>query len=167
MKVERFRQLFEKNNLDYNAKDFSNGYLKRLGEGVFLFDGVVNFCKYISEKYKVAIITNGLKEVQYPRIEKSGIGNFIDEIVISEEVGFAKPDKKIFEIAIEKLEKISNQKYGKDEIIMIGDSQTADIQGGINIGIDTCWVNIVGKVERENIKPTYKVTSIKELYEIV
>lgn len=162
LKIERFSILFDVMKLDYDAEKFSKGYLKRLGEGAFLFEGAMEFCEYVSKKYKVAIITNGLKEVQTKRIKKSGIGKFADAVIISEEVGVNKPHREIFEYALKKLGHVS-----KNDVIMIGDSQTADIQGGINIGIDTCWVNIVGNREDKNIKATYSVTSFDELYEIV
>ena len=162
LKVKRFRELFEEVGLGYEPEAFSIEYLKRLGEGTFLFDGAEKFCQYIKSRYKVAVVTNGIKEVQMPRILNSGIATYIDEIVISDEIGISKPDSRIFEYA---LGKIGHR--NKDEVIMIGDSQTADIQGGINFGIDTCWVNIVGKKEDKSIEATYKVDSIEEIYEII
>ncbi len=162
LKVKRFKDLFKEMSLRYDPEIFSVEYLKRLGEGTFLFDGVEKFCRYIKSKYKVAVVTNGIKEVQMSRILNSGIADYIDEIVISDEIGVSKPDPGIFEYALGKL-----RHRNKDEVIMIGDSQTADIQGGINFGIDTCWVNIVGKKEDKSIEATYKVDRIEELYEII
>ena len=78
LKVERFRMLFEKANLSYNPEEFSKQYLKRLGEGAFLLDGAEEVCKYLYGKYKLGIVTNGMKEVQYSRIGKSPIGKYID-----------------------------------------------------------------------------------------
>ncbi len=162
LKVKRFKELFEEMDLGYEPEAFSIKYLRRLGEGNFLFDGAEEFCKYIKSKYKVAIVTNGIKEVQMSRIGRSGISGYIDEVVISDEVGISKPRPEIFEYALKKL-----GHEDKKGVIMIGDSQTADIQGGINFGIDTCWINIVGKKEDENIKATYKVDKIEDLYKIV
>ncbi len=162
LKVKRFKDLFKEMSLRYDPEIFSVEYLKRLGEGTFLFDGAEEFCRYIKSKYKVAVVTNGIKEVQMSRILNSGIADYIDEIVISDEIGTSKPDPGIFEYALGKL-----RHRNKDEVIMIGDSQTADIQGGINFGIDTCWVNIVGKKEDKSIEATYKVDRIEELYEII
>lgn len=167
LKVERFKRLFEKLNLEYNPEKISKEYLRNLSEGSFLFEGAEKFCKYLKSKYKIVIITNGLREVQVSRIKKSLIGEYIDELIISEEVGVSKPNKEIFEYALKKIEGKNNQKYEKKEIIMVGDSQSADIQGGINFGIDTCWVNIVGKKENLSIKSTYTVTKIEELYNIL
>ena len=162
LKVRRFKELFKVANLSYNPEEFSSRYLERLGEGVFLFDGAEDLCRYMKKKYKVAIVTNGIKEVQTSRIKNSGIAEYVDEIIISDELGISKPHPGIFEYALKKL-----RHENKNDVIMIGDSQTADIQGGINFGIDTCWINLVGRKENENIKATYKVDTIEELYKII
>ena len=138
LKVRRFKELFKVANLSYNPEEFSSRYLERLGEGVFLFDGAEDLCRYMKKKYKVAIVTNGIKEVQTSRIKNSGIAEYVDEIIISDELGISKPHPGIFEYALKKL-----RHENKNDVIMIGDSQTADIQGGINFGIDTCWINLV------------------------
>lgn len=162
LKVERFRMLFEKSNLSYSPEEFSKQYLKRLGEGAFLLDGAEEVCKYLYGKYKLGIVTNGMKEVQYSRIGKSPIGKYIDKIIISEEVGISKPNAGIFEYALKEL-----GTEDKKEAIMVGDSLSADIQGGINFGIDTCWVNLQNEYSDEKIKPKYTVTSLEEIYRIL
>ena len=162
LKVERFRMLFEKANLNYNPEEFSKQYLKRLGEGAFLLDGAEEVCKYLYGKYRLGIVTNGMKEVQYSRVGKSSVGKYIDKIIISEEVGISKPNAGIFEYALKEL-----GTKDKKEAIMIGDSLSADIQGGINFGIDTCWVNLKNDVPNDKIKPKYVVTKLKEICEIL
>ena len=162
LKVERFRMLFEKANLNYNPEEFSKKYLKRLGEGAFLLDGAEELCKYLYGKYRLGIVTNGMKEVQYSRVGKSSVGKYIDKIIISEEVGISKPNAGIFEYALKEL-----GTKDKKEAIMIGDSLSADIQGGINFGIDTCWVNLKNDVPNDKIKPKYVVTKLKEICEIL
>ena len=162
LKIERFRILFEKINLSYSSEEFSKQYLKRLGEGVFLFDGAEELCKYLHGKYKLGIITNGMKEVQYSRVEKSAIGKYIDKIIVSDDIGISKPNAGIFEYALKKLG-IEDKK----ESIMVGDSLSADIQGGINFGIDTCWVNLQNEYSDGKIKPKYTVTSLEEIYRIL
>ena len=162
LKVERFRMLFEKANLNYNLEEFSKQYLKRLGEGAFLLDGAEEVCKYLYGKYKLGIVTNGMKEVQYSRIGKSPIGKYIDKIIISEEVGISKPNAGIFEYALKEL-----GAEDKEEAIMVGDSLSADIQGGINFGIDTCWVNLKNDAPNDKIKPKYVVTKLEEICNIL
>ena len=162
LKIERFRILFEKINLKYSAEEFSKKYLKRLGEGAFLFDGAEELCRYLHGKYKLGIITNGMKEVQYSRVENSAIGKYIDKIIVSDDIGISKPNAGIFEYALKKL-----GTENKKESIMVGDSLSADIQGGINFGIDTCWVNLQNEYSDGKIKPKYTVTSLEEIYRIL
>ena len=87
---------------------------------------------------------------------------YIDKLVISEEVGVNKPDKKIFEYAMEYLG-ISDKKLA----IMVGDSLMADIKGGQNAGIDTCWVNLKNIINDTGIIPKYEVKKLEELFEIL
>ena len=162
LKIERFKMLFEKMKMDYNIKDFSRQYLKRMGEGVFLFEGAEKLCEYLYKKYKLGIITNGMKEVQYSRVNNSTIGKYIDKIIVSDDVGISKPNAEIFEYALKEM-----GHNNKKDVIMVGDSLTADIQGGINFGIDTCWVNLKNKEADEKIKPKYAVTRLEEIYDIL
>lgn len=162
LRVLRFERLFEKNDLKYDAEAFSEKYSERLSEGSFLFEGAEELCKYLSEKYRIIIITNGIKKVQIPRIENSKINKYIEETVVSEDVGISKPNIGIFQYVLDSANKKSE--VSKQEIIMIGDSQNADIQGGINYGIDTCWINLKNQQENEDIKAKYTVKSYKELY---
>jgi 2-haloacid dehalogenase len=110
----------------------------------------------------LAIITNGLKDVQNYRIKKSVIGEYFEDIVISEEVKVAKPNSKIFEHALNNLKHTD-----KSKVLMVGDSLTSDIQGGINFGIDTCWFNPSKTVNTTKIKPTFEIANLMELKDIV
>ena len=162
LKVLRFEKIIEEFGLEYDSVEISELYLKKLGESVFPFTVTEKLCEYLHSKYKVGIITNGIKEVQYSRIKNSSIGKYIDKLVISEEVGVNKPDKKIFEYAMEYLG-TSDKKL----TIMVGDSLVADIKGGQNAGIDTCWVNLKNIINDTGIIPKYEVKKLEELFEIL
>lgn len=162
LKVVRFEKIIEEFDLKYNPYEMSELYLKKLGEGIFPFEATEKLCEYLHSKYKVGIVTNGIKEVQHSRIENSTISKYIDKIIISDEVGVNKPDKRIFEYAINYFEIMD-----KSEVIMIGDSLGADIKGGQNAGIDTCWVNLRNNVNDTGIVPKYEVRKLEELFEIL
>ena len=85
-------------------------------------------------KYRLALITNGLRDVQRPRLAGSAIGDYFAEVIISEEVGAAKPDPAIFDAAFELLGRPPRAK-----VLLIGDSLSSDIAGGRDYGLDTCW----------------------------
>ena len=162
LKVVRFEKIIEEFDLKYNPYEMSELYLKKLGEGIFPFEATEKLCEYLHSKYKVGIVTNGIKEVQYSRIENSEIAKYIDKIIISDEVGVNKPDKRIFEYAMNYFEIMD-----KSEVIMIGDSLGADIKGGQNAGIDTCWVNLRNNVNDTGIVPKYEVNKLEKLFEIL
>ena len=162
LKVLRFEKIIEEFDLEYDSVEVSELYLKKLGEGVFPFTVTEKLCEYLHSKYKVGIITNGIKEVQYSRIKNSSIGKYIDKLVISEEVGANKPDKKIFEYAMDYFGVLD-----KKSVMMVGDSLVADIKGGQNTGIDTCWVNLKNIENNTGIVPKYEVKKLEELFKIL
>ncbi len=162
LKVVRFKKIIEEFGLKYNPEKVSKIYLKRLGEGIFPFEATEKLCEYLHSKYKIGIVTNGIKEVQYPRIKNSVIAKYIDKIIVSDKIGVNKPDKRIFEYAMNYFG-IKNKK----EVIMIGDSLGADIKGGQNVEIDTCWVNLRNNVNDTGIIPKYEVKKLEELFEIL
>lgn len=162
LKVERFKRLSKEINTPFDELEFSKAYIRHLANASFLYEDSVEVIKELSKNYKLAIITNGLKDVQSKRIGQSVIAKYFDTLVISEEVKVSKPNPEIFEIALNNL----NFK-DKSKVIMIGDSLTSDIQGGINFGIDTCLINFNNTKNSTSIKPTYAVSTLLDLLKIL
>ena len=162
LKIIRFEKIIKKFELEYDSQKMSEIYLKKLGEGIFPFKSTEKLCKYLHLKYKIGIVTNGIKEVQYSRIKNSSIANYIDKIIVSDEVGVNKPDKRIFEFAINYFGILD-----KSEVVMIGDSLEADIKGGINAGVDTCWVNLKNMKNKSKIIPKYEIRNLEEIFGIL
>lgn len=162
LKVERFRRLIEALHLEGEATQWSDTYAKYLGEGAFLLEGAKEFVETLSKKYRLGVITNGIGSVQHSRLERSDLAPYFETVIISEEVKVSKPNAKIFEIALESL----NHK-NRSTVLMIGDSLTSDIQGGINAGVDTCWYNPQHIDNTKNIEPTYEVHSFEDIKEIL
>lgn len=159
---ERFRLLFAEFNLDIDPNEFGEEYLRHLSNNGFIIDGALELCKYLYSKYKVVILTNGIKEVQERRLAKSNLRPFIHDMVVSDELGIPKPNAELYDFTLNKV-----GHFSKEEIIMVGDSLTSDIQGGINYGIDTLWYNSDKTPSKEDIKPTYTVTNLKDIYKIL
>ena len=162
LKVERFQRLINKLNLSDDANRLSNLYIKFLSEGSFLYKETKNLLDYLSKNYKLAIITNGLSDVQHKRIRESEVSHYFDEIIISQEVKISKPDPKIFEYTLNSL-----NHDDKSSVLMIGDSLTSDIKGGINASIDTCWCNFFNKVNDTDISPKYEINNLLDLKNIL
>lgn len=162
LKVERFKRLSDRLNAGFDEFEFAKSYMKNLSYGSFLYDDSMDLVESLHKDYRLIIITNGLSDVQDNRIRKSIIAKYFEDIVVSEEVQVSKPDPRIFEHAL------NNIKYtDKSKVLMVGDSLTSDIQGGINFGIDTCWFNPNKIVNETEIKPTYEISNLMELKDIL
>ncbi|WP_411169369.1 YjjG family noncanonical pyrimidine nucleotidase [Clostridium sp. MB05] len=162
LKTERFKRLSDKLNIHFDEIKFSESYLKHLSNASFLYDDSIPLIEILSEDYRLSIITNGLNDVQDNRIRKSIISNYFEDIIISEVVKVAKPDPKIFELALNNINHTD-----KSKVLMVGDSLTSDIQGGINFGIDTCWYNPNRIINKTGIKPTYEISNLMDLPKIL
>lgn len=106
----------------------------------------------------MGIITNGFTALQQIRLERTGLRDHFDLIVISEQVGVAKPHPHIFDYA---LEQAGNP--ARSRVLMVGDTAESDILGGMNAGLATCWLNAHNRTLPEGITPTWTVTSLSEL----
>ncbi|MFE4894894.1 YjjG family noncanonical pyrimidine nucleotidase [Peribacillus butanolivorans] len=159
--VERFKRLFLKHELDIEAEMFSRVYLNYLSKEIHLIQGAVEVCENLAD-CRLAIITNGFTDVQTSRIGGSPLSNTFEHIIISQEAGFQKPAKGIFDYAFSKL-----QITDKAKVLIVGDSLTSDIQGGIDYGIDTCWFNPHQKENNLGIKPTYEIWKLIDLMQVV
>lgn len=162
LKTERFKRFSRELNSNFDENEFSKAYAKHLASASFLYNETTTLIEELYKSFRLAIITNGLTDVQNGRIRKSVISNYFEDIVISEEVKVAKPNPKIFELAL------NNMKHSdKSKVLMVGDSLTSDIKGGINFGIDTCWLNTSKCKNTTSIIPTYEISNIIELKAIL
>jgi YjjG family noncanonical pyrimidine nucleotidase len=168
LKVLRFERLFEELGFDVDPDAFSASYSHQLGMATllgmatFLIDGAQELVVVLSADHRLLLLTNGLTEVQRPRFSASTIGRYFEGWVISEEVGVAKPDPRIFDIAFERL-----GQPDKKDVLIIGDSLSSDIAGGIGYGIDTCWYNPNGRQADPSLAVTYEITDLARLPAIV
>jgi putative hydrolase of the HAD superfamily len=162
LKVERFKRLSDKLNAGFDENKFAKAYIKHLADASFLFDESLELVESLHKDYKLTIVTNGLTDVQSKRIRKSDIAKYFIDVVISEEIKVAKPAPEIFEHAVKDIKNMDKRK-----ILVVGDSLSSDIQGGINFGVDTCWYNPNRIINNTNIKPTYEISSLMELKNIL
>ncbi|MFD1926635.1 YjjG family noncanonical pyrimidine nucleotidase [Sporosarcina siberiensis] len=161
LKSERFKRLFLEHALEINAEVFGNEYLENLGKEIHVIDGVESMLAGFAN-CRLVVLTNGFTDVQHARIGRSIFKNSFEAIITSEETGFQKPQKEIFEYVFEKL-----QITDKSRVLMIGDSLSSDIQGGLNFGIDTCWYNPHHKGNTTGIQPTFEIHSWDEMDSVV
>ena len=162
LRTRRFELLFGALQTSCDPELFSLAYLAHLAQGTELVDGAEEVVRSLYGRVGMLILTNGLSEVQRPRVERSAIRNYIADVVISEEVGAAKPDPAIFDVAFARM-----GWPHKTQVLMVGDSLTSDIAGANAYGIDACWFNPAGKERQAGLSIRYEIARLDELLGIV
>lgn len=162
IKTERFRLFLKEIGITADCEKISHDFLIYLSEGHDLLKGAYELIIDLKSRYKLALLTNGISIVQHPRYNNSILYGSFDAFVVSGDLGINKPDKAIFEYTLDKCE-IND----KSSVLMIGDSLTSDMQGGINAGVDTCWYNPEGKINHSHVKPNYEIKKLHELYQVL
>ncbi len=145
-------------DLNVDPIHYSNMYLDSLKQSVILYDDTISTLEYLIKKYKIIVVTNGIEEVQKNKIENSVLKKYFMGYVTSEKAGCAKPCQKIFDNALQFFNDVK-----KEEVIMIGDSYSADIEGAVNYGIDSVWITS----ESNKKEATYSVSRLLELKNIL
>ncbi len=156
----RFRILFEKNSIEADGEEFNKMYLSLIAQQAFMYDGAMELCERLKSKgISLYIVTNGTQHVQQSRLKLSGLDRIFIRTFVSEEVGHQKPEKEYFDYVFEAIEE-----KDKSRILIVGDSLTSDIKGGINAGIDTCYF---GSASTQGINPTYTAITYEEIEKII
>ncbi len=148
--------------LKVEAGLLNDAFINAMAEICTPLPGAVSLLNAIRCNAKIGIITNGFSALQQVRLERTGLRDYFDLLVISEEVGVAKPNKKIFDYA---LEQAGNP--DRSRVLMVGDTAESDILGGINAGLATCWLNAHHREQPEGIAPTWTVSSLHELEQLL
>src|SRR3990167_2357733 len=158
LQQRRFLSWGEK--LQVSTEILNHQFLTAMAETCFPLQGARSLLFSLKNAgKKIVIITNGFVALHAARLERTGLTSLIDHLVVSEAVGVAKPNKLIFEHASNLL-----GNPPREQVLMVGDTPASDIQGGHNMGIDTCWFNADGKHFPADIQPpTYTVSSLQEL----
>ena len=158
VKVGRYRELFKTIGVECDSVKATAYYESMLAIGHYFMPGAPELLEELYRKYRLYIVSNGTAKVQEGRIGSSGIAKYMDGIFISQILGANKPDKQLFDICFAEI-----PDFSLSETVIIGDSLSSDIKGGINAGITTVWFNPKGIENDSDIKPDY---TIKELSEV-
>ena len=161
LRTKRFSQFFDRLGVERDSSYAKEIYEKNLSEKCFFIDGAEQLLSALSEKYELYGASNGIAAIQDGRIKKSGIARFFKEIFISERVGYNKPSAEFFNKIFNTIEG-----FDKECAIMVGDSLTSDIQGGINAGIKTCLYS-EKPLGETHIVPDYHACSLQEILTII
>ena len=162
LRNKRWNLIFEKCGIKFDGIKFEKKFEEFLAESHQPVEGALELLAYLSSKYDVYLVTNGFTNAQINRIALAGMTPYIKGLFISEAIGFSKPSKEFFEYCLSKIDNVP-----KNEVIIIGDSLSADIMGGINIGIHTLWYNHTGEKKQEEIHSDYTVNKLSEIHKIL
>lgn len=157
----RFKTFLEFYSFDADYEKMAQDYFELLAAGHDVICGAEEVLRYVKEQgYTICITTNGVSRTQYRRIDECGLKQYFDYVFVSEDAGHQKPDVQYFKHAM-----ANSPEKDKSKILVIGDSQSSDILGGINFGVDTCWFNPKGKSGM--YKSTYEITNIMQICDIL
>ena len=157
----RFELFYENYGIIADAEQTSNEYKRTLSQKAYLIEGAEELCRSLYGKAKMYIVTNGIRSNQESRLALCGLMKYFDGAFISELTGYEKHQVELFDHVARNV-----PDFDRSRTIIVGDSLTSDIQGGINYNMDTCWYNRHGKVapDRFTGKITYTVKSFDEMY---
>lgn len=154
----RFHALFQELGKDADPEAIAQDYEGNLGIGHWFLPGAQEAVISLSRKYNLYLASNGTASVQHGRLTSAGLYPYFREVFISQEIGYNKPSKEYFDACFMRI-----PGFCREKAMMVGDSLTSDILGGIRAGISTCWVNPSHAPRRKNIVPDYEIESLSQL----
>lgn len=160
----RFEIFFQQYGIDADAHDMAKRYMRTLSDKGYILDGAYELCQRLSEKHRLFIVTNGIRSIQSGRMEKSGLLPFFEDYFISDDIGFEKPSVRFFEYVEKHI-----RGFDKSRTVIVGDSLTSDIRGGVDFGIDTCWYSQQGRELPEVLmgKVSFVAVNHRQIYEFI
>lgn len=138
--------------------EINSMYQEALGDHVEMFPGAYDLCKELHGVKKQYVVTNGTITAQNKKLKHTGLGEFFDQIFISDEVGYQKPDVRFFHHCFRAI-----PNFDPSKAIIIGDSLTSDMKGAQNVGIDSCWFNPRNLKNHSGVKCTYEINKLTEI----
>ncbi|MBQ4264795.1 MAG: YjjG family noncanonical pyrimidine nucleotidase [Clostridia bacterium] len=159
LRVRRFEQFLEKiGKSDLDAQAMSEAFVASLGRQSVPIDGAIDAVARWSRIVPVIIVTNGIAKVQHGRMDKSEVRHYIRGMVISEEVGAAKPDPLMLEKGME-MAGVSD----RSRVLVLGDSLSSDMTAANNAGVDACWYNPKGNKNTKGLTLRYEITDLNDV----
>lgn len=158
VKVGRFQALFHEMGLDCDAEAVTRDYELNLAVGHWFLPGAEEAVERLSKKYRLFLASNGTASVQKGRMTSANLCRFFEKVFVSEEVGHNKPEKAYFDACFAQI-----PDFDPEKAMIVGDSLTSDIRGGINAGIRTCWVNRHRTPRDPDIPAEFEIESLSQL----
>ena len=158
----RFQMLFEELGIPAQPQAIAKGYEHNLGLGHYFLPGAKEALDTLRGKYRLFLASNGTASVQHSRLTSAGLYPYFEEVFVSQALGANKPSRAFFDACAARI-----PGYDPRKALMVGDSLTSDILGGINAGMKTCWVCPRGTQGRPDIVPDYRIEALSQLPELL
>lgn len=159
----RFATLFEEYEIrNVDLEDFMREYQEALGSVFSYIDDSLTICRALQGKVHQYVITNGVTSTQRNKLKLSGLAETMNALFISEQIGTPKPGREFFDYCLEHIEE-----KDKARILIVGDSLSSDIKGGVLAGIPTCWYRPEGTANPTPYRPDYEISDLHMLYDII
>jgi len=158
----RFGVLFQQLGVTADAAACARVYERNLSQGHYFLPGAEDAVKWLSERYRLFLVSNGTASVQKGRMTSANLYRFFEQVFVSQEIGYNKPAKEYFDACFARIPGFDSRKA-----LIVGDSLTSDILGGIRAGIRTCWVNPGKTPAREDICPDYEIEALSQLPQLL
>ena len=155
--VNRFGVLFEKLGVVVDASGCAKVYESNLSQGHWFLPGAEEAVNALSKKYRLFLTSNGTAVVQKGRMTSANLYRFFERVFVSQEIGHNKPSREYFEACFARI-----PGFDREKAMIVGDSLSSDVKGGINAGIKTVWVNPEHKTCGET-KPDYEIEYLSQL----
>ena len=159
--VKRFEDYLEALGVKLDAEEANDTYFSKLGDTIVFKDNSYELVKSLKGKIKQYVVTNGAIRVQKTKLAKSGFDKLMDDVFISDEVGYQKPRKEFFDAIKNRLGDIAN-----DEILIVGDSLTSDMKLADNCNLISCFYNPKKKDYKVDFKIDYEISDLNEVKKI-
>ena len=156
--VGRFSVLFREQGIDVDAVAVARDYEKNLSIGHYFLPGAEETVDALSKKYRLFLASNGTASVQKGRMTSANLYRFFEKVFVSQEIGHNKPSKAYFDGCFAQI-----PDFDPTRAMIVGDSLSSDIQGGINAGIRTCWVNPTHAAAKNGITPDFEIEALHQL----
>ena len=154
----RFEVLFTEFGKEVDKVACAKAYETNLSIGHYFLPGAEETVEYLSKHYRLFLTSNGTASVQKGRMTSANLYRFFEKVFVSQEIGHNKPSKAYFDGCIAQI-----PGYDPAKTMIVGDSLSSDIKGGINAGIATCWINPAHTPGREDIQPDYEIEYLHQL----
>ncbi|MCT4780609.1 MULTISPECIES: YjjG family noncanonical pyrimidine nucleotidase [Exiguobacterium] len=156
--TSRFVTFFAEQGRTVDGSQIDARYRTYLSRGTELIEGAIELLHVLKGKYQLYVVTNGVAVTQRARLRGSGLAPYFDGVFVSEETGYQKPMAAFFDYVFDRIPDAT-----REQTMIIGDSLTADIQGGIMAGIATCWFNPTHAAAPAELMPTYTIERLDQL----